>query len=267
MARTTTEIQAAIHADLTASRPDLSPSKSAEWRLWTWIVSTAIRSLDILMDQFRDEMDAAADKITPGTARWYAEQCRRFQNGHELLFDSNTAQLYYAVDDPDARIVKIVAVVEGEKSLIIKAAKIDNGGNVVPLSSDELLNFTGYLDSIKFAGINITTLSTSADRVRYEMTVFYDPTVPATTVRDRVLAALDAFRSELGFNSMLYRQKLASAVMAVEGVVTVDLEQISRKGTSMDEFKPCGVAEELESGYFDYDEAGCILTLVSSKTA
>lgn len=269
MARTIKEIQTAIHSDLAVQRegrPELSPSNTAEWRLWTWVVATAIHAFEVIHDQFRTEMDETADKITPGTARWYAEQCRRFQNGHELLFDENTAQLYYAVDDPAARIVSIVAVVEGEKSLIIKAAKIDDNGAIVPLTSDELLNFTGYLDSIKFAGIEVTAVSTSADKLRYDLEVFFDPTVPATTVRSRVETALEGFRSELGFNSMLYPQKLVASVMAVDGVVTADLKSIQRKGTSMEEFEPCGVAEELEAGYFDYAD-DCTLTITSSKQA
>lgn len=265
MARTTKEIQEAIHADLTASRPDLSTSKTAEWRLWTWVVATAIALFEIILDQFRREIDAAADKITPGTVRWYVEQCRRFQNGHELLFDTDTAQLYYAQDDPAARIIDVVAVTEGAGVLSIKVAKMD-GGKVVPLTADELRNFTGYVESVKFAGAQITTVSTAADRMRYTMEVFYDPVVPLTTVRERVTAALDAFRTGRDFDARFYRQKFIAAIMAVDGVVTVDLKTIERKGTSMADYQPVGVAEELEAGYFDYSN-DCVLTFTSSKRA
>lgn len=266
MARTTTEIQAAIHADLTAARPDLSASKSAEWRLWTWIVATAIAVFEIVLDRFRSEIDATADKITPGTVRWYAEQCRRFQNGHELLFDPDTAQLYYAADDPDARIIDVVAITEAPERLSIKVARLDAAGRIVPLTAEELHNFTGYVDSIKFAGIETLVVSTNADRVRYDAEVFYDPAVPVTTVRERVLTALDTFRSALGFNSMLYRQKFVAAMMTVEGVVTAELRRMERKGTSMSGFLPVGVADELEAGYFDYTDDST-LTLTSSKLA
>lgn len=264
MARAIKEIQTAIHAELTAARPDLSASRTAEWRLWTWIVATAIALFEIILDRFRCEIDAAADKITPGTVRWYAEQCKRFQNGHELLFDDNTAQLYYAEDDPAARIIDVVAITETPERLSIKVAKLDAAGRIVPLTADELHNFRGYVDSIKFAGIETVVVSTHADRVRYDVDVFYDPAVPVTTVRARIVAALDAFRSALGFNSMLYRQKFVAAIMAVEGVVTVELRRMERKGTSMDGFLPVGVADELEAGYFDFTDDST-LTLTSSK--
>lgn len=264
MARTIKEIQQAITADLTAKRPGLSTSNVAEWRSWVWVVATAIHLFEVILDQFRAEIDAAADKITPGTVRWYVEQCKRFQNGHELLFNQDTAQLYYAEDDPDARIIDVVAVTEGRERLSIKVAKLDAQNKIVPLTADELYNFTGYVDSVKFAGIETVTVSTNADRVRYNVEVFYNPAVPVTTVRDKVLIALDAFRQEQAFNSMLYRQKFVAAVMAVDGVVTVELKNMERKGTSMEAFEPVGVADELEAGYFDYTD-DCTLSLTSTK--
>lgn len=264
MARTIKEIQQAITADLTARRPGLSTSNVAEWRSWVWVVATAIHLFEVILDQFRAEIDAAADKITPGTVRWYIDQCRRFQNGHELLFNQDTAQLYYAEDDPAARIIDVVAVTEGKERLSIKVAKLDPQNKIVPLTAAELYNFTGYVDSIKFAGIETVTVSTNADRVRYNVEVFYNPAVPVTTVRDKVLTALDAFRQEQDFNSMLYRQKFAAAVMAVDGVITVELKSMERKGTSMEAFEPVGVADELEAGYFDYTD-DCTLSLTSTK--
>ncbi|MEG2495616.1 MAG: hypothetical protein RSB32_07970, partial [Mucinivorans sp.] len=87
-----------------------------------------------------------------------------------------------------------------------------------------------------------------------------------TAVRAEVLSALDRFRTEVGFNSMLYRGRLVDAMMAVKGVVTVDLKALDRKGTSMADFAPVGVADELESGYFDYS-TDSILTLTSSRNA
>lgn len=266
MARTIKDIQSVINADLQAKHPTLSGSAVSQWRLLTWVVAVAIYTFENILDAFRVEIDAVADKITPGTVRWYVEQCKRFQNGHELLFDTDTAKLYYANDDPSARIVSVVAVTEGKERLSIKVAKIDAQNKIVPLTADELYNFTGYVDSIKFAGIETLTVSTTADSLRYNVNVLFDPAVPVTTVKANILTALDRFRSEIGFNSMLYKQRLVDAIMNVKGVVTVDLLSLSRKGTSMTDFVEVGVAEELESGYFDYTSDSTI-TLTSSRTA
>lgn len=264
MARTIKEIQQAMIADLTARRSGLSTSSVAEWRLWVWVVATAIHLFEVILDQFRAEIDAAADKITPGTVRWYIDQCRRFQNGHKLLFNTGTAQMYYEADDAQARIVSVVSVREDAKKLTIKAAKMSDASKITPLTADELRNFTGYVESIKFAGMETVVISRTADAIRYELAVYYDPVVPATTVRDTVQAQIDAFRTSLDFNSMFYRQRLVDAIMSVDGVVTADLQSVERKGTDMEDFKPVGIAEELDAGYFDYAE-GCVLNLVSIK--
>lgn len=266
MARTIKDIQSVINADLQAKHPTLSNSAVAQWRLLTWVVATAIYTFELILDAFRVEIDAAADKITPGTLRWYVEQCKRFQNGHELKFNEQTAQLYYENDDPTARIISVVAATEGIKKLSIKVAKLDSQNKIIPLTADELYNFTGYVDSIKFAGIETMTVSTNADLLKYKVEVYFDPAVPVTTVKANILTALDRFRSDIGFNSMLYRQRFVDAIMSVQGVVTVELLSLTRKGTSMADFADVAVSEELESGYFDYTSDSEII-LTSSRMA
>lgn len=45
----------------------LSSSKSAEWRLWTYVIAVCIHSFEIVLDVFKEEVDAQAYRITPGT--------------------------------------------------------------------------------------------------------------------------------------------------------------------------------------------------------
>lgn len=138
MARTINEIQNEIITSLNGKKDiSLSTSKVAEWRLWTYIIAVAIHSFELILDVFKSEIDTLTNKITPGTVRWYAEMCYRFQNGHELLFDENTAMLYYQTNDPDAQIIKVVAIRENKNMLTIKAAKKNSSGKIVPLDVDE----------------------------------------------------------------------------------------------------------------------------------
>lgn len=265
MARTIHEIQdAMITAVRQQSTLSLSSSKVAEWRLWTYVFALAIHTFELILDAFRSEIDTITDKITPGTTRWYAEMCYRFQNGHELLFDESKAMLYYEDDDPEAQIVKIVAIGEDKNKLSIKAAKRDIAGKIVPLNPDELYNFSSYIDAIKFAGVDTSVVSTNADLLRYEMEVYFEPAIPHTLVRENIEAALDEFKASLGFDSIIYRQRFIDAVMQAEGVVTCHLISLERKGTTDQNFVPVGIYAELESGYFEYDK-GCTVTLKSVK--
>ena len=245
MARTIKEIQDSIIDSLQQeSGLSLSTSKVAEWRLWTYVFAVVVHTFEIILDIFRKEVDTLVEKVTPGTVRWYAEMCYRFQNGHELLFDDEKAMLYYPEDNPDARIIKVVAIREETNRLVIKAAKRDSDGNIVPLSPEERYNFTGYIDAIKFAGVDTTIVSTTEDKIRYNLEVYYDPAVSA---------ALDTFKSSQGFDSMIYRQRFIDAVMDVPGVTTCNLLAMERKGATDEDFSPVDICAELESGYFEYD--------------
>jgi len=264
MTRSTKEIHEQMTSEMLASHPDLSKSATAEWRLLTWVVATAIHMFELILTMFRSEIDAAADKITPGTARWYVSQCKRWQYGHEIKFNDKTAELYYEHDDPKARLIEVVAVSELPKTLSIKVAKLDANGAIIPITPDELYNFTDYIDSIKFAGIETKTVSTTADSIKYDVTALYDPAIPVSAIRTAVEIALTKYRSSLSFDSMFYKQRLAEAISGVRGVVTVELVSIERKSSKQPAYEPCAVSEELDSGYFNYDK-DCTLTLKSIR--
>lgn len=254
MARTINEIQNEMISSVQEKTGlTFSKSKVAEWRLWTYVFAAAIHAFEIILDMFRSEIDTLTNKITPGTIRWYAEMCYRFQNGYELLFDENKAMLYYPVIDPDAQIVKIVAIREEKNKLVIKAAKQDKDGKIIPLDLEEKYNFASYIDAIKFAGVDTNVISTSEDKLRYNLEVYFEPSIPASLIRQNILDALKEFKSSLGFDSMIYKQRFIDAVMGAEGVVTCNLLSLEHKGATDEDFLPVGIFSELESGYFEYD--------------
>lgn len=255
MARTISEIQTGMIASLQERTGlTLSTSKVAEWRQWTYIFAVAIHTFEIILDAFKKEIETITNKITPGTVRWYAEMCYRFQDGYELLFDDNSAMLYYPKIDLDAQIVKVVAIREAANKLIIKAAKQDSAGKIIPLNLEEKYNFTAYIDAIKFAGVDTIVVSTNEDKIRYHMEVYFNPSIPSTLVREKVEQMLNTFKSSLGFDSMIYKQRFIDAVMDAQGVVTCNLVSLERKGVTDADFVPVAIFSELESGYFEYDD-------------
>ncbi|MDE7149613.1 MAG: hypothetical protein K2O01_04300, partial [Bacteroidales bacterium] len=117
MANTIEEIKEKIEAAVKEKLPELARSavsRVAEWKLWTYIVAVALHAFELIMDNFQKEITALTTRITPGTVRWYAEMCKRFQNGNSLSFDESTGLLYYKEDFPESsRIIKNVAISEG----------------------------------------------------------------------------------------------------------------------------------------------------------
>lgn len=265
MARTISDIQTGMVASLQEKTGlTLSTSKVAEWRQWTYIFAVAIHTFEIILDAFKKEINTITNKITPGTARWYAEMCYRFQNGYELLFDDSKAMLYYPTTDLDAQIVKVVAIREAVNKLIIKAAKQDSTGKIIPLNLEEKYNFAAYIDAIKFAGVDTSVVSTNEDKIHYHLEVYFEPSIPNTLVREKVGQALNSFKSSLGFDSMIYKQRFIDAVMDAQGVVTCNLISLERKGVTDADFVPVAIFSELESGYFEYDDDS-VMTLKSIK--
>lgn len=230
------------------------------------MVAAAIHAFEIILDLFRQEVDELTAKITPGTKLWYAEMCYRFQNGHTLVFDKNTAQFYYEQDDPDSRIVKVVAVNEVYKMISIRVAKTDGEGRIIPLDDSERRNLADYIDTIHTTGIPTTIVSTTADTIRYNLEVYYDPATPSSVVREKVEQALETFKTSLSFDAVFYAQRLVDAVMHAEGVVTVKVVRLEHKTSAGADFAPVDVLAELAAGYFEYAAEGNTLTLTSTKS-
>lgn len=254
MARTIQQIEESITGRLQTTF-SLSTSAAAEWRLWVHCVAYCIYNFEIVLDAFKREMDEDAEKEVAGTVTWYNDKCYEFQMGHELVFDETTGLLEYKTVDESARVVKIASVnVAEDNTIMFRIATEDEEGKIVPLTSNQLLNFKNYIDAIKFAGTKSQVISTDADEVRYDIKVYYNPANPVDTVRDAVLASLEEFKTAQKFGGVIYEHKLLEAVTAVAGVVTAKTVSLSRKGTEDEDFIPIDTMATLHAGYFNYTE-------------
>ena len=193
MARTIEQIEQSITERLKVSF-SLSTSAASEWRLWVHCMAYGIYLFEIVLDTFKKEMDEDAEKEVAGTVTWYNDKCYEFQMGHELVFDTVTGLLEYPVVDESARVIKIASVnVAEDNTIMFRVATEDEAGKIVPLTSNQLLNFKNYIDAIKFAGTKSEVISTDADEVRYDIKVYYNPANPVDSVQEAVLASLEEF--------------------------------------------------------------------------
>lgn len=254
------EIIEGVKKEVSALAGEENPSKTSEWKLWAHIVATAIHAFEFILDLFRKEVDTLTNKITPGTVRWYAEMCKRFQYGHSLVFDEATALLYYEdTTDEASKIIAAVSITESDTTLAIKVAKYKDQEKkeLESLNPEELKEFKDYIDAIKFAGCKTDVTSSVADEIRYSMTVYRNPSYGEDTVRKNVLESLQAFKTSVDFDSVVYRQKLIDAVMHVEGVTTCDLTLLEHIRIQDDESvvsSIIGTHTVLQAGYFNWTE-------------
>lgn len=155
-------------------------SKVAIWRLMFYIMAFAIMTFEKLLDAFKTDVDNQLTALIPGKITWYQTKFKAFQYGFNLLPGSD---LFNNTGKTDAeiaasKIIKYAAVteatVDNKRVLLVKIAKL-SGTDLVPLLPEELLSFTTYVNTIKYAGVTIVIYNQVADLLRSEVNVYYNP--------------------------------------------------------------------------------------------
>ena len=229
MARTIAEIQqsmiTAIRADSNLSALN-STSRTAIWRLFTYIFAVCAWTVETLFDSLKNEINDIIARMKPHTARWYAEKSLAFQFCFNLLPDSDKFNnSNYTLDQIEAsKIVKYVAVVEQEKNLRIKVA--GEGTDLQPLTDEQLFAFKEYMKRVKDAGVRLQIDSLPPDKLRSRLRIYYDPLILNAngqrldgTESEPVQKAYRNYLKNLPFNGTFAIAYLVDALQKVEGVV------------------------------------------------
>jgi hypothetical protein len=259
------DINSELQAQAEASIDGLSTSPVAEWKLWTYVMALAVRIMQVIQSKFVEEVENKLTFQRQGSRGWYAEMAKKFQYGYNLILKSDNT-VGYEIDDPASRIVAVAAVIEETASgtVKMKVARFING-LLSEFTTEQRLAFSNYIESIKFAGTKIDITSTSADLIKYQITIYYDPAYNADLIKANVLQALNSYRESIGFDGYIYKQRLIDAIMGVSGVVTLDLVSLQSQKAGEPVFTDIGVKYELGAGYFNYTgengENASVLTL------
>ncbi|HLO59066.1 MAG TPA: hypothetical protein VK172_14685 [Lentimicrobium sp.] len=243
MARTITQIQNQIidlvQADSTLSVKINSTSKVSVWRLFTFIIASAIWTLEMLFDTHKTEVEGIINNLTPHWPSWYCNKALAFQYGHSLIQDTDR----YLVDDETAKIIQYASAVESvDGYLKLKVAKAldntldklsgewPNTGVSGPMTgssggSGEKLAFYIYMQSVKDAGVKIRFISQDPDHLRLVIDAYFDPMVLDNegkrldgTDNTPLQKAINSYIESLPFNGEFTNAGLTDAIQAVNGI-------------------------------------------------
>lgn len=274
MARTITEIQQSIidgvQADATLSPIATSTSKTAVWRLMTYIVAVCAWTQEQLRDIFTADIDEQIAAKKPHSLRWYAEVAKAFQYGYDLVDESD----YYdntGIDDQvitASKIVSYAAVVEQARGVRIKVAKtIDT--DLGALAAGELSSFADYMGKIKDAGVKLQITSGPADNLRLVLRIRYNPLVINAagaridgTTTTPVPDAIKNHLKNLPFNGVFSVQKLVDAIQAVEGVNDLNVDQVQTKYGLLN-FSSVNISAIPDAGYLRILDADLLITYIA----
>ncbi|AFL98366.1 nucleotidyltransferase [Ornithobacterium rhinotracheale] len=267
MARSIEEIQQQIYQEK-ANHEELnelnSTSKTALWRLWIYIVSVAIWSLEKIFDLHRAEIDERLRQLKPHTARWYRNKALAFQYGFDLLEDGDkyNNENHTEEEIEQAKVIKYAAVVESaeQRTLIIKIAG-ETGGKLWKLTPEVESSFKAYINEIKDAGVAISVINYRPDRLKLNLRIVRDPLVldengiEILTAKQPVREAIERHMKALPFNGELSLQKLVDEIQKANGVADVSLDLaesqwIDGSSDTYASFAPIDISTIPVSGYF-----------------
>lgn len=218
--KTTEEIYNEIIAEKESGNyPELeelnSTSKVSVWRLWVWIFSFASRTVLQLFEDLKEWMQDYFERKQVGTLRWWIDTVKAFQYGDSLQYINGVWK--YAVENTSKQIVKQVALELKQKILLFKVAKIENE-KLAPLAEEEQAALKHYVNQVKLAGQFIDLVSISADRVKFQLRVYYNAQYSQSIVQQKIEEAINDYLSNIVFNGELIITQLIDQLQKIEGV-------------------------------------------------
>ena len=277
MARDLNVIQNEILTDIASNTALVemnSTSRSAIYRVLTYVVAFSIWAFEKILDIHKIQIDQAILQQKSGTQNWYKNKSLAFQYGFDLVTDTdvydNSLSTIEVVED--SKIVKYCSVKESTESnrLIVKiASEID--AVLEPLTPDQLESFTTYIQEIKYAGVKIKVVNNPADILVFDLVVYRDPLVindqgvsilnGNKPVEDRILA----YMKELPFNGELLMNDLIEQLRNVPGVNNVYFNSAGSSAYDIDgygDFTFFTVARIPEAGYFKVENFNTVSYVV-----
>ncbi|MCW3467646.1 hypothetical protein [Chitinophaga nivalis] len=261
MARTINEIQEDIIRQVKASHtlaPLNSTSKTAVWRMWTYIVAVSTWALENLFDQHKVEINTLINEKAPHSLRWYANKAKEFQYGSELLKDEdyydNTGLTTEQVQE--RKIIAYSAVTEQSKGLRLKVARVVNG-DLNALLPVQLAAFREYMSRIKDAGVNPLHIeSKEPDSLKLTLHVYFNPLVlnangyrlDGTSREQPVRTQVKEYLKNQPFNGTLVLAYLIDALQQVDGVVIPHITQAQARYGDLP-YTPFDVKYNPDAGY------------------
>lgn len=229
-----------------------SDSKTSIYNGWAYICAVVMHSAEVLQDIFKDDIVSILDAQKNGIPQFYVNKAYEFQDGDTVTVSDDGYSVGYNTINTDNIIVTRASyeetTISGEnldKLLLLKVAKGDTGA-LSPLSAEELIRLTAYIEQIKFTGTNIQITSKTGDILIPHITVYHDGLISESDMYDRLDEAINGFMEQLSFDSALYVTKLFDAIQEVDNVtdVYIDVDATEPQGVFLRGYDDNGVMGE-----------------------
>lgn len=233
-----------------------SDSKVSIWRKVVYIIALATWVIETMWDVFRAEITAIVEANRPHNESWYKNKALAFQYGDELVDDDE-----YEVIDPEKQIIKQVAVISGDRKVVVKIAGEEDGELVQIDDLDEVNAFTAYMNKVKDAGTLLEIVNEAADLLKVDLDFFYDPLLvngagqlisnPGDSV---VETAIVAYLESLDFNGEFDLNRMNDYVQRATGYKSLKVNFVGFKAGIAVSYSEITRAYQPLSGYMKLEE-------------
>jgi len=195
---------------------DLSTtSKVAEWRLWAFNTSVAIWALEQQINIYRADINSVLNTTFVTTANWYITNAKLWQEGDTIEVDPINFNLYYPIVDTSKYRIGSCAVLEQSGKVILKIRGLST--NI--LTSDQLIEFSAYINAIKPVGTKVSIWNYEPDTIKLYLTINYNKQYPLLTIQSNVETTINEYLNNIEFNSEFNVNKLIDKLQLVTGVI------------------------------------------------
>lgn len=230
-----------------------------------YIVATCTWTLEMLFDRHKKEVTELISQLKPHTLLWYVNKAKAYQSGDSLIADTDLYDNRNRQESEisNRQIVKYAAAEEKGAVIYIKVATGETGKRQ-PLNAEQKDELEAYFSQIKDAGVKLQVDSLPADTFNIDIDIYYDPQIYNNTLNHNnpekgqlIHDTIASFVENLPFNGEYRNSALIQALLNIEGIVLVELNQATANG------EPINARWTPKSGYFKVDKANLKLNPIA----
>lgn len=219
--------------------PSLAPltntRDTAVWRNIFMVVAKTINALEVSLDAKLNDFTEIGKQIPVGTNKWYADEFKKFQLGYDLVYDTSLGRWTYKELDESAQIIKSCSVTSEGRQLLIKTAKMNNGGDGLEgLDNNEKNAFLAFVSKVILVGTGVQSRVTAdGDLLRLGINIKVNPNIINSSGQlvsnTSIYPCEDAIKECLlqhgieNFDSVFSLNMIENALLNVNGVTTVNI--------------------------------------------
>ncbi len=203
-------------------------SKTSVWGQIRDVVAGVIFTLYNFFEIYRKEIRILTDRGYFGSREWFVQQAKKFQYGDELKIINN--KITYENINEKKQIVKQAAITVINKTLEFKVATSDAGGNLAPLTPNQVNSLEAYLFKIKYPGTPIIVTSTFPDIINLNFTIYFNATLKRNEVEQSIRKAVGDYLKSIVFNGRFNISKCIEIIHLVDGVQDVFFNSANGRG-------------------------------------